>query len=439
MGYSQALSGLSAASTELDTVGNNIANSSTYGFKEGSAEFADMYANTVATSVTAPVGTGVRTVDVAQQFGQGTFTNTGGEYDVAINGNGFFRLSQNGTIEYSRNGQFNKDANGFIVNAEGANLTGYPAGPDGVISTTNPVPLQVPDGNIPPKPSATVTATSMNLDSSDALPTVTPFDPSNSNSYSYSTQMTTYDSLGDSHTINTFYVRDPQPAAPAAATVNYTVYATEDGTLITPPVPPTTTPATPTAADGAVGTLSFSSTGTLTSFADPYGQVSPTNASAVTMSLTSETGSNTPTPITFDLTGATSFGGTGDSANLQPDGYAAGNFVGVAIAEDGTVQGTYSNGQTLTLGQIVLASFNNDNGLKPVGNNAWVETAASGQPSIGAPESGTMGALTSGQLEDSNVDLTNSLVDLITAQRFYQANAQSIKTQQTVDQTLLQM
>jgi flagellar hook protein FlgE len=430
MGYSQALSGLSAASTELDTVGNNIANSSTYGFKEGAAEFADMYANTVATAVTAPTGTGVRTVDVAQQFGQGTFTNTGGEYDVAINGNGFFRLSDNGTIEYSRNGQFHKDANGFIVNAEGANLTGYPAGPNGVISTTNPQPLQVPDGNIPPVASSTVTATSMNLDSSEAAPTVTPFDPNNDKSYSYSTQMTTYDSLGDPHTVNTYYVRNPQPAPPAATTVDYTVYAQEDGTLITPPTPATTA--------GLVGTLSFSTTGTLTSFADANGVVGA-NASAVTMQLTSATGSNTPTNITFDLTGATAFGGTGDSANLQPNGYPAGNFIGVAIAADGTVQGTYSNGQTLTLGQVVLASFNNENGLKPVGNNAWVETAASGQPAVGAPGSGTLGALTSGQLENSNVDLTNSLVDLITAQRFYQANAQSIKTQQTVDQTLLQL
>ena len=439
MGYSQALSGLSAASTELDTVGNNIANSSTYGFKEGSAEFADMYANTVATSVTAPVGTGVRTVGVTQEFGQGTFTNTGGEYDVAINGNGFFRLSQNGTIEYSRNGQFHTDANGFIINAEGANLTGYPAGPNGVISTTNPQPLQVPDGNIPPMPSSKVTATSLNLDSSEAAPTVTPFDPTNDKTFNYSTQMTTYDSLGDPHTINTYYVRNPQPPAPAATTVQYTVYATEDGTLVTPAAPPTTTPATPAAAAGDVGTMTFNTTGTLTSFADPYGNVSPTNASAVTMSLTSETGSNTPTPITFDLTGATAFGGTGDSANLQPDGYAAANFVGVTIAANGMVQGTYSNGQTLTLGQIVLASFNNDNGLSPVGNNAWVETVASGQPSVGAPEAGTLGALTSGQLENSNVDLTSSLVDLITAQRNYQANAQTIKTQQTVDQTLINL
>jgi flagellar hook protein FlgE len=439
MGYSQALSGLSAASTELDTVGNNIANSSTIGFKEGSAEFADMYANTVATAVTAPVGTGVRTVGVEQQFGQGTFTNTGGEYDVAIDGNGFFRLSQNGTIEYSRNGQFSTDANGFIVNAEGANLTGYPAGPNGVISTTNPQPLQVPNGNIPPQASTKVTATSLNLDSSEATPTVTPFDPTNDKTFNYSTQMTTYDSLGDSHTINTYYVRNPQPTpAVSPATIQYTVYATEDGTAITPPTPPVTTPATPAAAAGDVGTLTFSSTGTLTSFADPYGNVAA-NPAAVSMELTSATGSNTPTPITIDLTGATAFGGTGDSANLQPDGYPAGNFIGVAIAADGTVQGTYSNGQTLTLGQIVLASFNNDNGLKPVGNNAWVETAASGQPSVGAPNSGTMGALTSGQLENSNVDLTNSLVELITAQRFYQANAQSIKTQQTVDQTLLQM
>ncbi len=434
MGYSQALSGLSAASTDLDTVGNNIANSSTYGFKSGSAEFADMYANPIATAVTVPVGTGVRTVDVAQNFSQGTFTQTGGEYDVAINGNGFFRLSDNGTIEYSRNGQFHKDANGFIVNAEGANLTGYPAGAGGVISSTNPQPLQVPDGSIPPKATTKVTATSLNLDSSEAVPTVTPFDPTNSKSYNYVSQMTTYDTLGDSHTVNTYYVRNPQPTpAVTPDTVAYTVYAQEDGTMITP------TPATvPAAAAGLVGTLTFATDGTLTSFADASGAIGA-NADQVQIQLSSATGASTPTDITMDLTGATAFGGTGDLANLQPDGYAAGNFVGISITANGLVQGTYSNSQTLTLGQIVLASFNNNNGLKSVGNNAWVATNDSGQPAIGAPEAGSLGALTSGQLEDSNVDLTASLVDLITAQRFYQANAQTIKTQQTVDQSLLQM
>jgi flagellar hook protein FlgE len=134
MGYSQGLSGLSAASNELDTIGNNIANSSTTGFKSGTAEFADMYANTVATAVSTPSGIGVSTVTVAQNFGEGTFTNTGVPLDVAINGNGFFRMSVNGEIEYSRDGEFHTDANGYLIDAEGANLTGYTVGTDGIVS-----------------------------------------------------------------------------------------------------------------------------------------------------------------------------------------------------------------------------------------------------------------------------------------------------------------
>lgn len=433
MGYSQALSGLGAASDELDTIGNNIANSSTYGFKSGSVMFADMYANSVTNAVTSGEGIGVRNVGVQQNFGQGTFTTTGGSLDLAINGNGFFRMSVNGVIEYSRNGQLHVDSNGYIVNAENANLTGYPASAGGVVSTATPVPLQINEGSIAPVQSTKITSSQLNLDSSTKPPTVTPFDPNNSSSYSYSSQATTYDSLGNAHAVTTYFVRDPQPTPPVTpSTLNFSVYASADGTLVSPTPPATTA--------GLVGDMQFSPTGALTAFADANGNVGTGSASfSVATTLASATGSNTPFPITINLQGATAFAGIGNVAALQGDGNPAANYGGIRVSSDGTVQGVYSDGSTKVFGKVVLADFVNPNGLKPLGNNEWASTADSGPAALGTPGTGPNGALLTGQLENSNVNLTNNLVDLITAQRFYQANAQSIKTQNTVDQTLLNM
>ena len=429
MGYSQGLSGLSAASNELDTIGNNIANSSTTGFKSGTAEFADMYANTVATAVSTPSGIGVSTVTIAQNFGEGTFSNTGVPLDVAINGNGFFRMSVNGQVEYSRDGEFHTDANGYLIDAEGANVTGYTVGTDGVVSSTNPQPIQVPMGNMQPAQTSIVNTSALNLDSSAAAPTTTPFNPTDDTSYSYSDSITTYDSLGDSHQMQLYYVRDT-PASPIA----YSVYAAQDGTLI--PAQGTAT----TAVTGLIGTLSFSTSGTLTGFT-AAGTAVQTNTDEVAISnIPTSTGATDPeATINFNFANATAYGGTGNTANLQPDGNPAGNFVSASIDENGNVVCSYTNGKTETVAQLVLASFNNNNGLTPVGNNKWVQSSTSGEPTLGTAGSGTFGDLETESLENSNVDLTGSLVDLITAQRYYQANAQTIKTQNTVDQTLLNM
>ncbi|RKP45362.1 flagellar hook protein FlgE [Pararobbsia silviterrae] len=428
MGYSQGLSGLSAASNELDTIGNNIANSSTTGFKSGTTVFADMYANTVSTAVSTPSGIGVNTVGVEQDYGQGTFDNTGVPLDVAINGNGFFRMSVNGEIEYSRDGEFHTDANGYLIDAEGANVTGYTVGTDGIVSSTNPVPIQIPMGNMAPSATTTVTATGLNLDSSAAIPTTTPFNPTDDTSYSFSDQITTYDTLGDSHTMQLYYVRN-SPSSP----ITYDVYAAEDGTLVQ-------SQSGTAGTTGLIGTMDFSSTGTLTGFVSAGGTGTQTNTNEVLVTgIDPGTGATTPMSINFDFSGATAYGGTGNTANLQPDGNAAGNYVSASIDENGDVVCTYSNGLTETVAQLVLASFNNNNGLQPVGGNKWIQTGESGEPTLGVAGSGTFSSLQTESLENSNVDLTGELVDLITAQRFYQANAQTIKTQDTVDQTLLQM
>ena len=404
MGYQQGLSGLAASSNDLDVIGNNIANANTVGFKESTAQFADIYANTLATSVNNQIGLGAMQSEVQQDFSQGTINSTGQALNVAINGNGFFQMSNNGTLTYSRNGVFSLSANGNIVNAQGLELMGYAANSSGVVNTAATVPLTIPTTNIAPQATTSVTA-QLNLNSQATTPTDTTFSASDSNSYNYSTSVQTYDSLGGTQQVNMYFVKD--------TTANtWDVYAGASGS-------------TPT----DVGQMTFSTSGTLTS---------PTNGQ-FTMTLPTTDGSSTPQSITLNFSGTTQYGSANGVNNLTPNGYAAGQLSNFTIGSDGTITGNYSNGQTMALGQVVLANFNNPNGLLNLGGNEFQQTAASGSPQISAPGATNHGTLTGGAVEESNVDLTNQLVDLITAQRNYQANAQTIKTQQTVDQTLLQL
>ena len=206
MGYQQGLSGLSASSSDLDVIGNNIANANTVGFKSGAAQFADMYANSVATAVGNQVGIGTKLSEVQQQFSQGTITSTNQALDVAINGNGFFQLSNNGSLVYSRNGVFQLDKNGFITNSQGLQLMGYAANANGVINSAQTVPIQVPTTNIAPVTTQNITA-QLNLNAQDAVPSVTPFSATNSQTYNYSTSIQTYDSLGGSQQVNMYFVK----------------------------------------------------------------------------------------------------------------------------------------------------------------------------------------------------------------------------------------
>ncbi|WP_322104913.1 flagellar hook protein FlgE [Paraburkholderia sp. J41] len=411
MGYQQGLSGLAAASNDLDVIGNNIANANTVGFKQSSAQFADVYANTIATSVGTQIGLGAALSEVQQNFSQGTINTTGQALDVAINGNGFFQMSNNGTVTYSRNGVFQLNKNGFITDAAGNDLMGYAADSTGVINTAQTVPLQVPTTNIPPLATTGITA-QLNLNAQATAPTVTTFDPTNPNSYSYSTSITGYDSLGGTQQVNLYFVQNATGAAE--------VYAVNGGTTTD------------------LGTMSFNSSGALTGTTDHASGAATAELGQFALNITPTDGAANQT-ITIDFTGTTQFGGTSGVNNLTQNGYASGTLSNFTIGADGTITGNYSNGQTTALGQIVLANFNNPNGLLNLGGNQFQETAASGVAQVSTPGSTNHGQLTGGAVEESNVDLTNELVDLITAQRNYQANAQTIKTQQTVDQTLLQM
>lgn len=412
MGYQQGLSGLSASSNDLDVIGNNIANANTIGFKQSTAQFADLYANTIATSVNDQIGIGTQLSGVQQDFKQGTFNTTGQALNVAINGTGFYQMSNNGALTYSRNGVFQLDKNGFITNSEGLKLMGYAANANGVINSAQTVPIQVPTTNIAPIATQNISAT-LNLNAQDTAPTVTPFSATNSQTYNYSTSIQTYDSLGGSQQVNMYFVKTASNA--------WDVYSgPASGTI------------------GKVGSVGFSTAGTLTSTTATAPATSPSTGQ-LAFTIPNTDGSATPQSLTLDMSGTTQYGGKDGVTNLSQDGFASGELTNFSIGADGTISGTYSNGRTQSLGQIVLANFNNPNGLQNLGNNEFGETAASGVPQISAPGSTNHGTLTGGAVENSNVDLTSQLVDLITAQRNYQANAQTIKTQQAVDQALINL
>ncbi len=404
MSFQQGLSGLNAAAQNLDIIGNNVANSNTVGFKQSQAQFADVYASSLAASGSAGAGIGTTVSGIQQQFSQGNIRTTSNPMDVAINGRGFFRLDNNGSVVYSRNGQFHLDKDGYIVNASNAKLTGYAADANGTVLVANPGPLQLSNAQL--QATATGVGTiGMNLDAREAI-VAKAFNINDPTSYNKATSLTVYDSLGNPHAMSTYFVK--------TAANTWSVQGAMDGT--------------PLAA--SLGSLQFNTDGTLnaTGSGIPY---------AVSVPLTN--GATTPLAFNLDFAGATQFGSAFSVDTLKQDGFTSGLLSGYSISDDGTILGQYSNGQSRTLGQIQLANFANAEGLQPLGNNLWTETMASGQPVPGTAGSSSFGVLQSGALEESNVDLTRELVNMITAQRVYQANAQTIKTQDQVMNTLVNL
>jgi flagellar hook protein FlgE len=600
MGFQQGLSGLNTSSKSLDTIGNNIANSGTVGFKSGLAQFADVFAASLNGSGANPVGIGAKVAGIVQQFSQGNITVTNNPLDTAINGGGFFQMDDgSGGTFYARNGQFQLDKNGYIVSAQGSQLKGIPA-VNGVIAAGAPAqPLRLfdPTQSLSGTPqmtggsaSATGVQANVNLDSRLGVPATPVFSSSDPTSYNQSTATTIYDSLGNPHTYSMYFVKsgttsnswnvyatvtNPAGASPtftnlaapagasavalAAATAaeaittpavataaamaaapgasangilaNATVAAapaavlaaaapakasedaavtaaalggsTAASVLAAVPVAPASilTAATTAAALGgstaasvlaavqtaaaleastqialaapgavaasvvappavvaaatsaaalpgataatvlaavsaaaqtAVGTLTFNTSGALisTPFAVTLTDAELGYAGAVV----------TPQPFPLDFSGSTQYGAAFAVNALIQDGYASGTLAGFNIGSDGTVLGRYTNGQTKAVGQVVLASFRNPQGLQPLGDNRWSQSSTSGDPIVGSPgSSGQYGVLQASSLEDSNVDLTAELVSMITQQRAYQANAQTIKTQDSILQTLVNL
>jgi flagellar hook protein FlgE len=478
MSFQQGLSGLNASAKHLDTIGNNVANANTVGFKQSQAQFADLYATSLAGSGAVQVGTGVKISGVAQQFTQGNITNTSNPMDHAISGQGFFRMvDQNGAILYSRNGQFQLDKNGFIVNNQGHMVSGY-AAVNGVITAAQPAPIQISAADLTPTATANVSV-GLNLDARMALPTITPFDPADPQSYNSSTSLTVYDSQGASHVatlyfaktgVNTWdsYLTVDGNQVPVAGTALSAMTFNTNGVLLSPALPVASASFNPvpapislvgsTVAAGGTAVSGPSTAGllvgatvtggdlpagtTVTAITGPnsftVSAASPAGFAATTLTATNPA-SAAAQSISFDFAGTSQYGGNFGVNSLTQDGFASGRLSSFSTSSDGTILGRYTNGQSRALGQVVLANFTNPQGLQPLGNNAWAETSSSGGPLVGAPGTSSLGVLQASAVEDSNVDLTAELVNMITAQRVYQANAQTIKTQDQVLQTLVNL
>jgi flagellar hook protein FlgE len=408
MSFQQGLSGLSAASKTLEAIGNNVANANTIGFKESQAIFSDVYAASLTGSGGSQIGIGTRLTQVAQRFTQGNVTASNNPLDIAVNGGGFFRMSTNGAVSYSRNGQFQMDKSGYIVNSSEARLTGYVADSRGILSTGSPAEINIRSSDLPPQLTTTVDSM-LNLDSRKDIPATTPFSIDDPTTYNNATSVSVFDSLGNSHVLQTFYVK----TAPGS----WDVYAAADEVMIN--------------GGAALSTLNFGTDGALTAASQA--------ALPITAAIPVTTGAAPVLTVGLDYTDTTQFGSSFSVNKLDQDGFTSGRLTGFGVAADGLIMGRYTNGKSSVLGQVVLASFANPNGLQPMGSNLWSETADSGNPMVGAPTSGNLGALQSNAVEDSNVDLTAELVNMITAQRNYQANAQTVKTQDQVLQTLVNL
>ena len=419
MSFQQGLSGLNASSKNLEVIGNNIANANTFGAKTARAEFASVYATALNGSGTNSVGIGTTLSAVAQQFTQGNVSTTENPMDLAINGAGFFQVSDGRSpVSYTRNGQFKVDREGFIVNNGQERLMGYAADANGVIQPGQAVPLQLPTGGIVPNPT-TRAEMEVNLDSrlATTLPAAAPLiDFANASTYNNATSLTVFDAKGQDVAMSFYFQK--------AANDQWNVYATSNGATVGG------TPAAPL----PITTITFQSNGS--------GPITPNAPVSINVPASINAVGAQTEPIAgllLDLSGATQFGSSYGVTDLRQDGYTAGLLTTIAVEPDGVITARYSNGQSKPSGQIEIANFRNPQGLQPLGDNAWARTFASGDPVIGVPGDGNLGVLQAGALEESNIDLTGELVSMITAQRIYQANAQTIKTQDQVLQTLVNL
>ncbi|AOV04319.1 flagellar hook protein FlgE [Delftia tsuruhatensis] len=420
MGFQQGLSGLNAASKNLDVIGHNIANANTTGFKSSRAEFAEAVASAVGSASGQTSGIGVNVAAVTQQFRQGPITTTGNNLDVAINGNGFFVVRQpDGSTAYTRAGSFGLDKQGNLKTVQGDNVMGYPvdATTGKVLAGGQPVPMVFPSGQPIAAKTTTKIDVNLNLDARATVAagdaTKTPPIPATPRA-TYGTSVNVYDSQGVATPVQMYFEKGATPNT-------WVVYDGLDDPTATPPK-----------TANVLATLNFDAAGKLNTVAP--------NPAVATIQTNNP---NSPTPgtvsVTLDFSSVTQFGTKFAVSSLKQDGYTAGALTGINVGNDGSIVATYSNGVTRTEGQLALAAFTNTQGLGAVGDNKWVETSDSGPALNGTAQSGTFGSLRSGALEDSNVDLTAELVNMMTAQRAYQANAQTIKTQDQVFSTLVNL
>ena len=402
MPFAIALSGLNAASADLGVTANNVANVNTTGFKYSRAQFAEVFAVGTQSVSSSASGSGVRLSAIAQQFSQGNIDFTDNALDLAIGGEGFFVLNDNGARSYSRAGAFGVDNLGNVVNAMGHQLQAYPFAGNGLFNTGTPQDLQLTTGASPP--AATTRASfGINLPADASVPVNPVFDPADPSSFNHTTSVTIYDSLGAGHTQTVYFIKD------AVANV-WNTQVQIDGTAIAGAVP-----------------ITFANDGTQQLPAGglmPLGAYTPTTGAAdIVMSL--------------DFGTATQYGNSFGVNSLSQDGFTTGRLTGVSVDSEGIVFARYTNGQSTSLGKLALANFVNPQGLQQLGDTAWGESFQSGDALLGEAGTASFGNIQSGALEASNVDLTAQLVQMITAQRNFQANAQMISTADTVTQTVI--
>ncbi len=410
MPFNTALSGLNAASTDLQTTGNNIANANTMGFKKSRAEFADVYATSFFGSGKTTPGSGVRVTEVAQMFSQGNLEYTDQVLDLAISGRGFFSLSDTPTNEptsFTRNGAFQLDKEGYIVTDQGKYLFGWR-------KDFSQGALQVETTKGKPQASDEVKM-NLNLDAAETAPppSAGAFDPTKPETYNKATSVTVYDSLGNPHSLTSYFVSQ-NPANPN----KWDVHQYLDGQPLDPAKNPVV--------------LEFNTNGALVSVDGVAG------AAKVTYAPFSITGADDLT-ITYNYAESTQFNTKFSINAMSQNGFPAGDFTGLEINDEGILFARYSNGNAERLGQVALARFQNEQGLTKLGDTLWGESSTSGEKLLGAPGESNLGTVQSGALEASNVDLSKQLVRLIVAQQSYQANAETISTEDQVIQTLLNL
>jgi len=402
MPFAIALSGLNAASADLEVTANNVANVNTIGFKASRTQFSEVFAIGTQSVGSSASGSGVRLSSVSQQFTQGNIDFTDNALDLAIGGEGFFVLSDNGARSYTRAGAFGIDNQGFVVNAQGQRLQAYPFAGNDLFNTGTPEDLQLTTGANPPT-ATTNAAFGINLPANAAVPPNPVFDPSDPSSFNHTTSVTVYDSLGAAHTATVYFIKD-------AAANTWNTQVEIEGNPV-----------------AGAGQIVFGPDGSLQTPAGGLMPLAPynpgTGASDITMSL--------------NFASATQFGGNFGVNSLSQDGFTTGRLTGVSVDPEGIVFARFTNGQSSSLGKLALANFVNPQGLQQLGDTTWGESFQSGDALLGEAGTASFGNIQSGALEASNVDLTAQLVQMITAQRNFQANAQMISTADTVTQTVI--
>ncbi|GAB3215313.1 flagellar hook protein FlgE [Pseudaeromonas pectinilytica] len=473
MSFNIALSGINAAQKDLDVTANNIANVNTIGFKESRAEFADVYASSLFTATRTKTGDGVTTGAVAQQFHQGALQFTNNPFDLAISGPGYFVTSaESGSLDfsYTRAGAFKLNKSNFLVDSSGNYLRGFPVNSDGTstsVSLGTSTPIQIPETAGTPVSTKNIDI-ALNLSSKDTAKDLALFDPTDPKTYSSSTSVTTYDSLGEPHTVAMYFVKpkdaaytgnnnwtmfttvDNKPVnmwdttAGAAVSGTYQVDADKDGAPDGAPI------------DAKVTYNGNPWTGAVITFDDLGVMKSTTPADLNTQALGVDDPSSALAgdganvlglgadgtqrfKLNFDTAKTTQFGSKFEVTSLEQDGLTVGRLTGVDVGSDGLVKATYSNGTSQPLARVAMARFSNEQGLRQSGNTSWKESQDSGVALAGEANTGTFGAIKSAALEQSNVNLTAELVDLITAQRNFQANSRALEVNNTLQQSILQI